>query len=57
MAATILVAATTLPALADALPAGFVRLADVDPSIRQDIRYAGSDNFLHRKVDGYDAPA
>ena len=49
--------AGTLPAFADALPAGFVRLADVDPSIRQDIRYAGSDNFLHRKVNGYDAPA
>ncbi|WP_164762792.1 M15 family metallopeptidase [Mesorhizobium sp. M7A.F.Ca.MR.245.00.0.0] len=57
LAATIFVTATTLPALADALPAGFVRLADVDPSIRQDIRYAGSDNFLHRKVDDYDAPA
>ncbi|RVA09349.1 D-alanyl-D-alanine dipeptidase, partial [Mesorhizobium sp. M7D.F.Ca.US.004.03.1.1] len=27
------------------------------PSIRQDIRYAGSDNFLHRRVNGYDAPA
>jgi D-alanyl-D-alanine dipeptidase len=49
--------AVTLPAFANALPAGFVRLADVDPSIRQDIRYAGSDNFLHRKVNGYDAPA
>ena len=45
-----------LPASADALPAGFVRLADVDPSIRQDIRYAGLENFLHRKADGYDAP-
>ncbi|TPM38241.1 M15 family metallopeptidase [Mesorhizobium sp. B2-3-4] len=38
------------------LPAGFVRLADVDPTIRQDIRYAGLENFLHRKADGYDAP-
>ncbi|RUZ76467.1 D-alanyl-D-alanine dipeptidase [Mesorhizobium sp. M7A.F.Ca.US.006.01.1.1] len=57
LAATILVAAIPLPALADALPNGFVRLADVDPSIRQDIRYAGSDNFLHREVNGYDAPA
>ncbi|WP_292178606.1 M15 family metallopeptidase [Mesorhizobium sp.] len=56
LAATILVAAIPPPAFADALPAGFVRLADVDPSIRQDIRYAGSDNFLHRKVNGYDAP-
>ena len=44
------------PAAADPLPAGFVRLADVDPTIRQDIRYAGLENFLHRKADGYDAP-
>lgn len=49
--------ACTLPASADPLPAGFVRLADVDPSIRQDIRYAGLENFLHRKANGYDAPA
>jgi D-alanyl-D-alanine dipeptidase len=46
----------TLPASADPLPAGFVRMADVDPTIRQDIRYAGLENFLHRKADGYDAP-
>ncbi|WP_245455840.1 M15 family metallopeptidase [Mesorhizobium sp. M7A.F.Ca.US.008.03.1.1] len=56
LAAAALVLAITLPTFADALPASFVRLADVDPSIRQDIRYAGSDNFLHRKVNGYDAP-
>lgn len=56
VAATTLVAAIPLPANADALPTGFVRLADIDPSIRQDIRYAGTDNFLHRKVNGYDAP-
>lgn len=56
LAATILVTATPLPAFADPLPAGFVRLADIAPSIRQDIRYAGSDDFLHRKVSGYDAP-
>ncbi|UVK36164.1 M15 family metallopeptidase [Mesorhizobium sp. AR10] len=45
-----------LPASADTLPAGFVRLADVDPSIRQDIRYARTENFLRRKANGYDAP-
>lgn len=50
------VAAFVLPAHADTLPAGFVRLAHIDASIRQDMRYAGSDNFLHRKVTGYDAP-
>ncbi|RUV45683.1 MAG: D-alanyl-D-alanine dipeptidase [Mesorhizobium sp.] len=58
-------AAIILPALAllaafsahaDPLPAGFVRLADVDPTIRQDIRYAGLGNFLQREVDGYEAP-
>lgn len=48
--------ADTLAARADPLPAGFVRLADIDPTIRQDIRYAGLENFLHRKADGYDAP-
>lgn len=50
------VAAFVLPTHADTLPAGFVRLAYIDASIRQDIRYAGSENFLHRKVAGYDAP-
>ncbi|RUW97450.1 MULTISPECIES: M15 family metallopeptidase [unclassified Mesorhizobium] len=48
--------AVTLPASADPLPTGFVRLAAIDASIRQDIRYSGADNFLHRKVSGYDAP-
>lgn len=46
-----------LPALAADLPAGFVRLADIDPTIRQDMRYAGSDNFLGRPAKGYEAPA
>lgn len=50
------IAASVAPAHADVLPPGFVRLAEVDASIRQDIRYAGTDNFLHRKVKGYDAP-
>lgn len=45
-----------LPARAAELPTSFVRLADVDPTIRQDIRYAGVENFLHRKASGYDAP-
>ncbi|TGS11888.1 D-alanyl-D-alanine dipeptidase [Mesorhizobium sp. M2E.F.Ca.ET.209.01.1.1] len=43
-------------ARADPLPAGFVRLANIDQTIHQDIRYAGRENFLRRKVDGYDAP-
>jgi D-alanyl-D-alanine dipeptidase len=45
------------PSLAQtSLPAGLVYLRDVDPSIAQDIRYAGSDNFVGRRLPGYDAP-
>ncbi|MFZ1882017.1 MAG: M15 family metallopeptidase [Rhodoplanes sp.] len=35
------------------LPAGFVRLREVAPSIRQDIRYATPFNFTGRRVPGY----
>lgn len=45
-----------LPALAAAgspLPEGFVYLRDIDPTIVQDIRYAGSHNFVGRPVKGY----
>lgn len=45
------------PALAADLPSGLVRLSSTAPSIRQDIRYAGADNFLGRVVAGYAAPA
>lgn len=37
-------------------PEGFVRLADVVPSIEQDMRYAGKDNFTGRPVPGYSVP-
>ena len=41
------------PALAGSLPKGFVYLRDVDPTIVQDIRYAGSHNFVGRPIKGY----
>ncbi len=42
------------PALAgSALPKGFVYLRDLDPTIVQDIRYAGSHNFVGRPIRGY----
>jgi zinc D-Ala-D-Ala dipeptidase len=47
-----------LPALAlagSALPKGFVYLRDIDPTIVQDIRYAGSHNFVGRPIRGYPA--
>lgn len=43
------------PRLGGPLPAGFVRLREVAPSIRQDIRYATPFNFTGRRVPGYDA--
>ena len=50
-------ATLAVPASADtALPRGFVHLRDVDPSIVQDIRYAGSHNFVGRPIRGYLAP-
>ncbi|OCC05032.1 hypothetical protein BA190_10575 [Labrys sp. WJW] len=53
-----LVATILLPTLALAadLPPGFVRLADIAPGIRQDMRYAGSHNFVGRPVAGYESP-
>jgi D-alanyl-D-alanine dipeptidase len=38
------------------LPAPLVYLRDIDASIVQDMRYAGSDNFTGAPVPGYDAP-
>lgn len=40
---------------ASALPAGFVYLHDVDPTILQDIRYASTNNFTGRRLAGYEA--
>jgi zinc D-Ala-D-Ala dipeptidase len=48
----------TLPPRAFAgspLPKGFVYLRDTDPTIVQDIRYAGSHNFVGRPIAGYRA--
>jgi len=49
------VAACVAPARAQSLPGGFVFLRDIDPSIIQDIRYAGSNNFVGRPLAGYDS--
>ena len=38
-----------------AMPSGFVYLRNVEPSIAQDMRYAGYDNFVGRPLPGYDA--
>ena len=31
-----------------------MRLSEIDPSIRQDLRYAGVQNFMGRRIAGYD---
>jgi len=40
---------------AEALPADFVFLRDVDPSIIQDMRYATANNFTGHRLTGYEA--
>lgn len=51
------VLAGTVSAVGDTkLPRGFVYLRDIDPSIIQDMRYAGHDNFMGGPVPGYKAP-
>jgi D-alanyl-D-alanine dipeptidase len=54
-AAMMLVAMVQEVAAQGALPSGFVYLRDVDPTIAQDIRYVGSDNFVGRPLPGYEA--
>ncbi len=54
VAAVVAVAAAPAGA-ASPLPKGFVYLRDVDPTIRQDMRYATSYNFTGRRVPGYRA--
>jgi D-alanyl-D-alanine dipeptidase len=51
-----LLALTGPAAAAERLPEGLVYLRDVDPSIAQDMRYAGFDNFTGRPLPGYGAP-
>jgi zinc D-Ala-D-Ala dipeptidase len=55
-AALVLLALTAPAAGRDGLPADFVYLGDVEPSIAQDMRYAGHDNFVGRPLPGYGAP-
>jgi zinc D-Ala-D-Ala dipeptidase len=39
------------------IPSDFIHLSQVAPTIRQKMRYAGTTNFMGRKVDGYQAGA
>lgn len=41
-------------AFANSLPLDFVYLSDIDPTIIQEMRYAGSHNFVGRPIQGYE---
>lgn len=56
LAGVAIIANMPTSAFAVDLPPGFVRLADIAPGIRQDMRYAGSHNFVGRPVAGYESP-
>jgi D-alanyl-D-alanine dipeptidase len=51
-AALLLLSSVAAPAQ-ERMPPGFVALRDIDPSIRQDMRYTGADNFTGRTLPGY----
>jgi zinc D-Ala-D-Ala dipeptidase len=50
-----LLASSASQANAQSLPGGFAYLRDIEPSILQDVRYAGSNNFMGRPLAGYGA--
>lgn len=45
-----------ISASAFSLPKGFIHLKYVDPTIIQEIRYYSSNNFVGKRIDGYQAP-
>ncbi|WP_267090423.1 M15 family metallopeptidase [Streptomyces sp. NBC_00249] len=53
--ATVL-AGLAVPSGAQERLSGFVALRDLDPSIGEDVRYAGPRNFTGSRVDGYEEP-
>lgn len=55
MRRAVIVLMTALLAPAAQAQTSLVHLRDIDASIRQDMRYAGSDNFTGKPLPGYDA--
>ena len=51
----VLMVAAISQASAQSLPGGFAYLRDIDPTIVQDIRYSGANNFMGRPLAGYGA--
>lgn len=55
VAAFLLLLSQSQAASQSVMPADFAYLRDIDPGIDQDIRYAGSVNFVGRKLPGYES--
>jgi zinc D-Ala-D-Ala dipeptidase len=56
LALLLIAAIAATPCKAGDIATGFVYLRDVDPTILQDMLYAGSGNFTGHTVPGYEAP-
>jgi D-alanyl-D-alanine dipeptidase len=55
LSAAFLISPAVSASAAESLPPGFVYLRAVAPTILQDMRYAGPDNFTGGRLPGYDA--
>jgi D-alanyl-D-alanine dipeptidase len=55
MALSVAICVSQAHAQSPKLPGDFVFLRDIDPTIVQDIRYAAANNFVGRRLAGYDA--
>ncbi len=53
---TVLLVLLSLPAHAQTMPASFVDAANVVDGLVVDMRYFGADNFVGKRIDGYEAP-
>jgi D-alanyl-D-alanine dipeptidase len=54
--AKIFITCMTFTIKANALPEGFVYLNEVDPSIQQSVRYYSKENFVGKRIEGYNKP-
>jgi D-alanyl-D-alanine dipeptidase len=44
----------SLTLCAQKIPSGFVYISDVDATIKSELRYLNTNNFIGKKIDGYD---
>jgi zinc D-Ala-D-Ala dipeptidase len=54
--ALLLLLLSSRPVLAQTMPAGFIDAATVVDGLAVEMRYFGADNFVGKRIDGYEAP-